>query len=313
MFSKKLSLTVSLVAIALTLNACAKKVENDYIPPPPKKAAPPPGSDVDNSTAENPSAPPAQGSPQPAQPKPGAGVGQPPPAQQPPVEQQPPIGAWLDLKGGGIAVGNPQGNGDDLDYGHLVNGTELPKQGPGFARLGGAQAWGTGFMISLIVNSAAEITKRFPGTTVYVGSIAHKDGGDFYPPHKSHQNGLDADILYLGFKEFRSVLGSDGHLVSSFNKTKNWEYWRMLVDQRVMRKEGPRSIVSMILVDPRVKNDLCTWAKSGNLLNNKIDRDVMRRLRPTEGHDDHFHLRLECSPYHTNCHWNYPIPTDMGC
>ena len=218
------------------------------------------------------------------------------------------LGPWLNLKDGGIAVGNPQGTNP---YGQLVNGTPLPINGTGFRRLD--PTWGTGHMISLIEESAAEINRIYPNVTVYIGDIAKQLGGYFNPPHLSHQNGLDADVLFMGAKSYDSVLDKDGNVTDRFDKEKNWQYWRLITAQRFAQNGKVDSIVSMILIAPQIKVALCDWAKTTNHLVDPLDILVMRALRPTVGHEDHFHIRLRCSPYHKDCTGTYAPPAQTGC
>jgi penicillin-insensitive murein endopeptidase len=231
------------------------------------------------------------------------------------------LGPWLDLKGGGIAGGAPQGkviksaDGKTTgQIGYLLNATQLPLKGVGFKRIGGADStWGTGFMISLIENAAAAIGKEVPGLTVYIGDIAKQFGGYFNPPHKSHQNGLDADIIFMGATDFSTVLDSHHQVTSRFDYEKNWRFWQMIVAQRYSDHGHVDSIVSMILIAPEIKQALCVWAKANHKIDDPQEREILRRLRPTEGHDDHFHVRLRCSPYHTSCEKSYAPPPETGC
>jgi murein endopeptidase len=57
----------------------------------------------------------------------------------------------------------------------------------------------------------------------------------------------------------------------------------------------------MILVGPRVKAALCEWAQANKMFDDPENVEIMRKVRPTEGHDDHFHLRIHCSPYYPEC------------
>ena len=220
------------------------------------------------------------------------------------------IGPWLDLRGGGIAVGSPQGAAGA--YGTLERAQPLPASGPGFHRRSREeQSYGTGFMISLLEKSGEEYARTHDGELLQVGGIALPTGG-LNAGHKSHQNGLDADILFMGAKDWKSVLDKNGKVTERFQPQKNWDYWRMVTNQKIVTGGKERSIVSMILVAPELKTFLCEWTKQGNMLSDPLNQEVMKRLRSTEGHDDHFHIRLLCSPYHEQCDWTW-TPKDLGC
>jgi murein endopeptidase len=241
------------------------------------------------------------------------------PSEETPIEQQ--LGPWLDLTGGGIASGpaqtiqrkNPDGTTTPY-YGSLANATPLPAAGPGFARLNSpSTSWGTGMMISLIAHTTEALSRDYlPGSILYIGSIAQQFGGP-YQPHKSHQNGLDADIIYVGQKSFASVLDGEGHVTNRFETENNWNLWRLFVQQQILQKGQATTVVSMILVAPEIKAYLCAWAKDNHRLDDPLDAEVMRRLRPTVGHDDHFHLRLKCSPHHPDCYQPGDIASGTGC
>lgn len=208
--------------------------------------------------------------------------------------------SWLDLSMGGESVGSAQGKASE-QAGRLEHGTLLPEKGPGFVRLGGARInWGAGHLVSLLMNASKALQEREPGVLVHIGGLSFKKGGRFQP-HKSHQNGLDADILFVGRGEWGSVLNPSREVTDRFDLEKNWEFWRLLTSQRIGGAENSESVVAMILVSPPIKERLCQWARSTGALNDELNREVMRRIRPTRGHDGHFHLRLHCSPFHRKC------------
>ena len=241
-----------------------------------------------------------------------------PAAPNPPEEV---LGPWLDLRSPGFAVGptqtvqkqNPDGTVAPW-YGSLENGRLLPKSGEGFVRANSPDtSWGSGLMISLLENATKYYVDTFQSPVpVYIGSIAQEHGGP-YGPHKSHQNGLDADIYFIGQTKYESVLDANGQITAKFNPQKNWDFWKLLVQQQILVKDKPTTVVYMIFIAPVLKDSLCQWAKAQNLLANPLDAEVMRRLRRTAGHDTHFHLRLKCSPYHPDCYQQNEIQAGPGC
>ena len=222
------------------------------------------------------------------------------------------IGPWLDLRTGGVATGPAQSK-DDTVQGGLVNGSLLPIKGPGFRRVSAEDhGWGTGHMISLIQNASAYLsTQIWPGMTVVVGGIALQFGGK-HAPHKSHQNGLDADILFIGQQNWKSVLDEKGQVSDRFKTEMNWAFWRSLFDQKIVENGKQVSVISMILVAPEIKTFLCDWALKNNIYSDPNDLEMMKRIRPTEGHDDHMHIRIRCSPHHPLCKKEGTY-TDLGC
>lgn len=233
------------------------------------------------------------------------------PIDVPPSEEELALAPLLDLYNGGHAVGAAQGAGET--QGALENGTLLPQTGYGYsASRSETNRWGTGMMISLLVNSAKVVADSFPGTVLKVGGLAQQFGGP-YRPHKSHQNGLDADVQFVGTVKYESVLDESGAVTSKFDFDKNWAYWRLITSQQILVAGKPVSAVSMILVDPRIKAHICDVVNAHGGPQDELDVEVLKRLRPTEGHDDHFHVRLKCSPHYPNCIGSRDGFRDTGC
>jgi penicillin-insensitive murein endopeptidase len=217
----------------------------------------------------------------------------------PPSADELMLAPLLDTRNGGQATGAAQGK--EATQGGLVNGTLLPQSGLGYvAGRRETDRWATGIMASLIINSAPLVAEKFPATVLKIGGIAQELGGP-YSPHTSHQNGLDADIQFVGTTKYQSVLDKDGNVTLLFDVEQNWFYWRLVTMQQLKVDGKVTSAVSMILVDPRIKTYLCAWAKQREATLDPLDYEVLTKLRPTVEHDDHFHLRLRCSPHYANC------------
>ncbi|MES2854539.1 MAG: penicillin-insensitive murein endopeptidase [Bdellovibrionota bacterium] len=217
----------------------------------------------------------------------------------------------LDLKSGGISTGAAQGSGETT--GGLIDASLLPGAGEGFTGSRSERSrWGSGMMISMLVNSASVFQQEYPGTVLKVGGISIQHGGT-YSPHKSHQNGLDVDISFVGQTKYESVLDAEGNVTAKFDLERNWDYWRLITSQQILVKGKIESAVSMILVDPRIKTHLCEQMKAGVIPQEPLDLEVMKRLRPTVAHDDHFHVRLKCSPYYSQCISSRDYFKGTGC
>ena len=222
------------------------------------------------------------------------------PVTDPPSEDELMLAPLLDLRNGGQATGAAQGTGPT--QGGLVNGTLLPESGLGYkAGHRETDRWATGMMASFIVNSAPLVLQKNPTTLLRIGGIAQEFGGP-YSPHSSHQSGLDADIQFVGTVKYGTVINKDDTINTTlFDVDQNWSYWRLATMQQIKVGGKVRSAVSMILVDPRIKTWLCAWAKQREATLDPLDYEVLARLRPTVGHDDHFHLRFTCSPHYATC------------
>lgn len=230
------------------------------------------------------------------------------------------LGPWLDLTGGGLAFGpaqtvnkkNPDGTITPV-YGHLENDSQIPVNGPSFHSIDRTDSFLAGHMLSLLENAVVEYVRSVsPGSVVAIGGIS-KRGGGFNPGHSSHQNGMDADIPFMGNKDYVSVVGADGRITAKFDPEKNWAFFRLLFDQKILDEGKAKSVISMILVGPKVKEFLCGWATEKGLLNEPDNVELMKRVRPTVGHDDHMHVRLHCSPHHAGCLKQNYAPKTTGC
>lgn len=88
---------------------------------------------------------------------------------------------------GAVAAGRP-------NRGFLYNGARLPNDGVYFKLEEPENAYGTEETIAGLMAAVEEVHRLFPGTKpLSVGHISRAMGG-WLKPHKSHQNGRDADL-----------------------------------------------------------------------------------------------------------------------
>ena len=115
---------------------------------------------------------------------------------EPPLMQVPDVGS--------IAVGAP-------NRGSLVNGLQLPESGPDWVTwdspLGRSpnradRRWGTDRLLAFLIACLRDYRLANPGAPpVLIGDLSRPYGGPFGSDfgglgHASHQNGLDADVIY---------------------------------------------------------------------------------------------------------------------
>jgi penicillin-insensitive murein endopeptidase len=63
--------------------------------------------------------------------------------------------------------------------------------------------------------------------------------------------------------------------------------------------------VQRVFVNPAIKKKLCqTWTG---------DRDLLGKVRPVYGHDEHFHVRLSCPPGAASCQKQAAVPKGDDC
>ncbi|MCB0349858.1 MAG: penicillin-insensitive murein endopeptidase [Bdellovibrionales bacterium] len=195
-------------------------------------------------------------------------------------------------------------------------GTLFPKKGEGFNRISeDKKAYTTGYLADFFKVNAREFAINNPacgylairnlsqagGGTLNFGNCEGQKCGH----HKSHQNGLDADVAYLPNDELRSVL-KNGKVNPSFDYACNFEYLKYL--NSIQLPSGDPAVY-MIFVHTTLKQSLCLWAKEHNK-NSPQDKAVFKTLMTTsDAHHDHMHIRLRCSPGHIDC-WQGGTPND---
>ncbi|MGR3449366.1 MAG: penicillin-insensitive murein endopeptidase [Paracoccus sp. (in: a-proteobacteria)] len=185
---------------------------------------------------------------------------------------------------------------------------QLPESGPSWqaVRLSRNRNWGHPVMIDFLVGlSRAAQQAGWQG--LYIGDIGQPRGGPVTSGHASHQIGLDADIWMLPPSSLRlspqqresissaSVVAGRGTALSGA-----WTPQHM----SILRAAARDSRVERIFTDPVVKVAMCQMETG--------DRSWLRKIRPLNNHDYHFHVRLNC-PAGSICPRQTPIPAGDGC
>ena len=173
--------------------------------------------------------------------------------------------------------------------------------------------FGTQLMQDTISDAADFVRQTYPDAELLqVGDIA-KRGGGVLIEHGSHQNGLDADIVYLTKnKKLQSQTAEywQEEFVKNGLVSDNLDLKRSLNLFRYLVTTHP---VERIFVDEAVKKSFCNYAKKNNLLSNKEYIEALRRLRSEAHHTNHFHMRLTCPSTDTGCRAQAPVPAGSGC
>lgn len=165
-----------------------------------------------------------------------------------------------------------------------------------------------------LLNEVALFTEnRWPNSEpLQIGDLSAKGGGPI-PRHASHQNGIDADVVYLrkdranqdpSSKEWEEYFTYSGRISSNFDHSRNWELLHHIVS------EYP---VGRIFVDQVVKRELCSYAANEGLMSRPSAVEMLRRLRPARYHKTHFHIRLKCPEGHPHCEEQFEPPRGSGC
>jgi penicillin-insensitive murein endopeptidase len=208
-------------------------------------------------------------------------------------------------------AGEPRAIGD-YSGGCVAGARELPLDGEGYQVMHPSRRrhFGHPTLIDFVRELGRGLAAKQLGVLL-IGDLSQPRGGRALGGHASHQSGLDVDIWYwhpkgadraplsLGQRESlksRSVLDGKAQGIQSA--------WKRKVEGALqLTASDPR--VARVFVHPLIKRELCERPEA--------ERAWLRKIRPWYGHDDHFHVRLECPPGGAECLAQDPIPQGDGC
>ncbi|CAM3236318.1 penicillin-insensitive murein endopeptidase [Paracoccus aminovorans] len=211
----------------------------------------------------------------------------------------------------GAAPGPTAGGAAAIGFyskGCITGAAQMPESGPTWQvmRLSRGRNWGHPDLVSFLIGlSGAARQAGWQG--LYIGDMSQPRGGPMVTGHASHQMGLDADIWMLPPSSLQltraqrekissqSVVNKAGTAPSGL-----WSGSHMAILRAAAR--DPR--VERIFVDPVAKVAMCQSASG--------DRSWLRKIRPINGHDYHFHVRLAC-PAGSVCQTQDAPPPGDGC
>jgi len=173
--------------------------------------------------------------------------------------------------------------------GRLNAGQPLPA-GAGYEVRNPARANGTAATVAALQWGMSRLAARYPdGTSLVVGDLSLPGGGKM-EPHKSHQNGLDADICLLT-KESRAscvwrLVGGE-----ELDAERMWYLFKSWVDQEY---------VEYIFLDRSLQRPLYEFAQARGATEAQLRKwfeypargGTRALIRHEPGHDDHFHIRF---------------------
>lgn len=162
---------------------------------------------------------------------------------------------------------------------------------------------GTDELVAMIEQGAADVARAFPGSTLWVGNIGRRAGGDI-PYSVSHNAGRDADLAFystdpsgrlvdppglMRFDDRGRSLSWQGYY--RFDVARNWVLVRSLVT-------SPHAQVQFLFISNGLRALLLDHARALGEDPSIIDRAalVLRQPGAEIPHDDHLHLRIYCGP-----------------
>lgn len=138
-----------------------------------------------------------------------------------------------------------------------------------------------------------------------IGDLSQARGGRMNFGHSSHQIGLDVDIWMQTvpinqsvnpYRDMKTIVDKAAGTI------KNGTIEQPTRDAIYYAATHPQ--VARIFVNPVVKWHLCQQEHDTTWLN---------KVRPWWGHDQHFHVRLQCPYDAPNCKNQKPVPAGDGC
>jgi len=213
---------------------------------------------------------------------------------------------------GAIAAptGGPTRSIGSYAKGCLSGAVPLPLDGAHWQvmRLSRNRNWGTPELVQYLEKFSNDVARDgWPG--LLVGDMSQPRGGPMPTGHASHQIGLDADIWYVPMPD-RTLTRDERETKSAVSLLMTGRLsvdpakWSGL-DERLLKRAASYPEVARIFVSAAIKKQLCESAGQ--------DRAWLRKLRPWWGHDDHFHVRLECPPGMAGCESQAPVESGDGC
>ena len=173
--------------------------------------------------------------------------------------------------------------------GRLNAGQVLPT-GAGYSVRNPARAHGTAATVAALQWGMSRLAARYPdGTGLVVGDLSLPGGGRM-APHKSHQNGLDADICLLTREDrascvWREVNGEE------VDAERMWYLFKSWMDQEY---------VEYIFLDRALQRPLYEYAQARGATEAQLRQwfeypargGTRALIRHEPGHADHFHIRF---------------------
>jgi penicillin-insensitive murein DD-endopeptidase len=194
--------------------------------------------------------------------------------------------------------------------GCIQGAVPLPPEGPGFhtMRRWRQRFFGHPTLIRYLQELGAATAQQGLGVLA-IGDLGQARGGPMPNGHRSHQNGLDADVWFwlppereiLKVAE-RETFAAPTMLAPEGKGVDERQWSNRQAD--VLRLAVGFDVVARIFVNPVIKKVLCEQFPGAPWLHT---------LRPWWGHDDHFHVRLRCPAADLACQEQEPLLAGDGC
>ncbi len=186
---------------------------------------------------------------------------------------------------------------------------ELPESGPTWQamRLSRHRNFGQPVLIQYLQDLSLA-ARQVGWAGLYIGDMSQPRGGPMTSGHASHQIGLDADIwmlpprrLNLTAKEREDISSVAVRSADQRSVTGNWTK----AHHALLKAAASDPRIDRIFVAAAVKIEMCKTAKAR-------DKAWLQKIRPIDGHDTHFHVRLKCPPGAATCQTQSPTVAELS-
>ena len=202
------------------------------------------------------------------------------------------------------SVGSP-------NSGSLEEGIQLPENEALYIRRYPYIMWGSGYLIANVQKAVAQFRQDmdFDGTLV-LADISKVRGGDFYPPHRSHQAGRDIDIWLPTLRGvFKAkYLTEEGD--EKFGRRPNPEEVDWFAAWGLIRALIATGAVQDIFLTHSIQPNVYNAAKFLGVSDEELDHAIQWPrgegsgggiVMHAPGHSHHMHVRFKCAPYEKRC------------
>ncbi len=196
-------------------------------------------------------------------------------------------------------------------HGCLAGGIKAPLQGKGFQlmRTSRGRFYGHPDLIQFIKSFGEALHEK--KLVVLVGDLGQPRGGPMPSGHKSHQVGLDVDLWFWHHRHPNRLLSNSDReklsapsMLDSKKRVIPARFTSEQITKLKISAANPR--VERIFINGHIKQYLCSSLPGSDLA-------WLHKLRPWNGHEEHFHVRLKCPTDAAKCEPQEPVPDGDGC
>ena len=196
--------------------------------------------------------------------------------------------------------------------GHLDGSVGVPLTGPGFRfapHKDERSRFGTVELVQALVRAATAVHEAMPGNGLTFGDLAREAGGDI-PGHGSHRSGRDVDVYFYLLDEddepfpakaipldldgkgvdFGDLVDPEDDVPVHIDLPRTWRFMQELLAQ------DDEVAVGRVFVAEHLRTMLLEEAERQDAPADVVNLFEDVTCQPKAPHDDHFHIRVFCSP-----------------